>query len=355
MFLNYKKNDCEKNMNLKNYQLLLVMNLSKLSICTITIVCHTSCHLKYDFVCDNLKLSKNIIGIEYQNDNEIMVKGNVKKYKPKKNLFYNQITLNINLCDEKYINCKVFTNGKIQMTGCRSLLDAMEASRIIVDDIDKINGYIKNGKELTIDNFEIKLINSIFSIGKYNEINRESLYKILISEYSYLTEYNPDDYPGIRIKFRHYINEDRYNWTTNDVCKWLGNLDCHPCVPIFHKHNIDGNKLLTLGITDLYELGINNEEIIDILINNIYSEKVCHIITIIVFRTGNIIITGAKSFEELEKPYKFITELLKEREKELVINNKNFYKKVKEENVEKLRQKNIKKKKEKERKNKKIK
>ena len=42
------------------------------------------------------------------------------------------------------------------------------------------------------------------------------------------------------------------------------------------------------------------------------------VITIIVFRTGNIMITGAKQFEQLKAPYEFITNLLIEHRKELI-------------------------------------
>lgn len=294
------------------------MELSKISICTVTVVCQTSCCLKYNYVCDNLEISDNIIGTEYQQNKEIITKGLIKnKKKSKTSLFYNQITLNVHLADKKYINCKVFTNGKIQMTGCRSLLDAVEASNIIVDTIDKLNGYDKI-QSVIIDQYKIKLINSIFNIGRNIEVNRKKLYRIIHNEYSYYVEYVPDEYPGVRIKFRHYIDNERYNWTINDVCKWLAELDCHACVPIFHKLKIDGTKLLTLGPKKLSSMGIKNEEIIDKIIDGIYSDKISKKITIIVFRTGNIMITGAKSFDQLIRPYKFITELLKSREKELL-------------------------------------
>lgn len=297
------------------------MELSKISICTVTVVCQTSCCVKYDFVCDHLEISNNIIGIEYQHGGEIIHKGMIKnKTKSKTSLFYNQITLNVNLADKKYINCKVFTNGKIQMTGCRSLLDAIDASNIIVETIDKLNGYDKT-EPVSVSQYEIKLINSIFSIGNCVEVNRRQLYKIINNEYSYYVEYVPDDYPGVRIKFRHYIDNDRYNWTVTDVCRWLADLDCHVCVPIFHKSQINGTKLLRLGPRDLYDMGIKNLEIIDKIMDGIYSEKISRKITIIIFRTGNIMITGAKSFNQLIRPYKFITELLQSREKELI----NYY------------------------------
>lgn len=294
-----------------------MMNISKISICTVTVVCQTSCCLKYDFVCDNLELSNNIVGIEYQRNGEIITKGTIKNKKSKTSLFYNQITLNINLADSKYINSKVFTNGKIQMTGCRSLLDAIETSSIIVDIIDKLNGYDKK-ESIVVDQFKVKLINSIFNIGINIEINREHLYRIITNEYSYYVEYVPDEYPGVRIKYRHYIDNNKYNWTVNDVCQWLADLDCHVCVPIFHKLQIDGNKLLTLGVNDLNSMGIKNEEIIDKILNYIYSDKISRNITIIIFRTGNIMITGAKSFDQLIRPYNFINNLLQLKEKELI-------------------------------------
>ena len=226
------------------------LQLSKVSICTVSVVCQTSCTLKYDYICDNLELSDYIVGIEYQRGGKIMTKGIVKtkKKKEKSKLFFNQFTLNVNLSDKKYINCKVFTNGKIQMTGCRGLLDATEASSIIVENIDKIDGYKKeDSTPIIVNQYKIKLINCIFSIGNNLEINRIKLYHLLYKTFSYELDYAPNNYPGVIIKYRHYLDLNRYKWTVNDVCKWLTTLDCHVCVPIFHQNNIDGTKLLDLG------------------------------------------------------------------------------------------------------------
>jgi TATA-box binding protein (TBP) (component of TFIID and TFIIIB) len=270
-------------------------------------------------------MSNSIIGIEYQRGGKIMTKGIIKTKKKKEiksKLFFNQFTLNINLSDKKYINCKVFTNGKIQMTGCRSLLDAIEASSIIVETIDKIGGYNKKDNSvINVKNYKIKLLNCIFSIGNNLEINRNKLFEYINNNTSCHKEYDSDNYPGVIIKYRHYLDISRYDWSVNDVCQWLAKLNCHVCVPIFYKNNIDGKKLISLGHNQIYEMGVKNYDIIDKIINNIYSDDVSRKITIIVFRTGNIMITGAKKFEQLKMPYEFITNLLKENQNELITFN----------------------------------
>lgn len=297
------------------------LQVSTVSITTASIVCKTSCTLKYDYICDNLEISDNIIGIEYQRGGKIMTKGLIKRKKKnnKNKLFFNQFTINLNLSDKKYINCKVFTNGKIQMTGCRNLLDAVEASNIIIENIDKIDGYNKLDP-ITVDNYEIKLLNCIFNIGNNNiEINRKELSNIISNNTSYLTEYEPNYYPGVIIKYRHYLNIDNYNWSVKDVCKLLTKINCHACVPIFHKNNINGVKLITLGHDDLYKIGIKNYDIIDTIIDYIYSDDISTEVTIIVFRTGNIMITGAQKLEYINMPYQFIINLINKYKEKLII------------------------------------
>ena len=46
-------------------------------------------------------------------------------------VFYNQITLEIQIREDKIVNTKIFTNGQIQMTGLKSKEDGLEILEIV--------------------------------------------------------------------------------------------------------------------------------------------------------------------------------------------------------------------------------
>jgi len=229
---------------------MIKLHPSEVKIRTMTITCKTSNTLKYEYVCKTLDTSKEIKSIEYAKDGSIHVKGEKKPKKKKKDkygnikkpqLFFNQITIEVILDDDKIVNCKVFTNGMIQMTGCRNVTDAEDASNIIVNS---------------------------------NQ------------------------------------NEDMYNWNSYQISEWLHDTDLAICIPIFNKHNIDGNKLIKLCDKDLINMGIENFEIRDKFKKLMNNKEIIKKITLLIFRTGQIIITGANKINQLDIIYKFIIDLL---------------------------------------------
>jgi TATA-box binding protein (TBP) (component of TFIID and TFIIIB) len=297
---------------------MIKLHPSEVKIRTMTITCKTSNTLKYEYVCKTLDTSKEIKSIEYAKDGSIHVKGEKKPKKKKKDkygnikkpqLFFNQITIEVILDDDKIINCKVFTNGMIQMTGCRNVTDAEDASNIIVNSIKKIKGY-ENKNDVTISDYSIKMINSNFNIGDY-KIDRYKLYEILNTKYRYMLScFNPDKYPGVKIYYKYYQNEDMYNWNSYQISEWLHDTDLAICIPIFNKHNIDGNKLIKLCDKDLINMGIENFEIRDKFKKLMNNKEIIKKITLLIFRTGQIIITGANKINQLDIIYKFIIDLL---------------------------------------------
>lgn len=88
------------------------------------------------------ELTDSIIGIKYNWKDENMMKGtylttvykkskgkNVSKINTKS--FYNQISLVIKVSSSKQVNVKLFGNGKLQMTGCKDIEDALSAVYIL--------------------------------------------------------------------------------------------------------------------------------------------------------------------------------------------------------------------------------
>lgn len=217
---------------------------------------------------ENLDINNNILYIEY--GSEINKGNNNKKISDKKRAvkkyFYNQLTLHIynKLKENKRVNVKIFNNGRIQMTGINSDLVGSTTIDILLKEFNKLsNNDIFNEKEiLQIGDLETVLINSDFDIKC--EINRENLHRVIVDN-GYLSSYEPCNYPGVNIKY--YFNPLKRNF---------GICDCDkPC---------NGK-------------GLNNT---------------CKKITIAVFKSGSIIITGGRNKNHIQKAYEFITEFIEE-------------------------------------------
>ena len=146
--------------------------------------------------------------------------------------FYNQITLNYKDISKKSI--KIFSNGKLQITG---LTCAFECNRLLT----LIVKWLTNAFEESIyiiDSY-IGMINGNFSIRK--PIDLLAFNYLLCNNEHTLCIYNPESYPAINIKLNH-----------------------------------NGNR-----------------------------------ISVFVFGTGNIVITGSKSIPDMKHAYLFITNMMK--------------------------------------------
>tara|TARA_Y100001970_G_C14137983_1_gene805440 strand:- start:455 stop:1465 length:1011 start_codon:yes stop_codon:yes gene_type:complete len=202
--------------------------------------------------------------------------------------FFNQITTEIMLDSQdvkqkknKTVNMKIFTNGKIQITGIRNtnLNDAKFASNIIFEMIKKDNSIInlqnnpsQSIDDIKIDNFYIALINSDYDAGF--KIIREPLADIL-NDMGIFTTYEPTIYPGV--KARVYINE------INDTVDGL----CH-CIEKGSDNTCPQKGGSGVGIGE------------------------CHSVTISIFQSGKIIITGGITISQINKCYEFINRIMKD-------------------------------------------
>ena len=184
--------------------------------------------------------------------------------------FYNQVTIHI-YHNNKIVNVKLFNNGKIQMTGLKYELQGKEVLEILKKMlVNKNENDIFDTDDLEILDYKIVLINSDFDI-KY-KVNREKLHREIINLGLYST-YEPCMYPGVNIKYYYNnINSDNNLGICNCNCKCDGKGE--------------GN-----GQGD------------------------CKKVTIAVFNSGKIIITGGKNRDQLIKSYEFITKVLKNKEK----------------------------------------
>lgn len=234
--------------------------MDNLRISTITSILRISEEINLKKIYDEIPISDNYIPfIEYGVGNiprgfsEKLLRKK-RKQKPKK-IFYNQSTIHV-IHDDKIMNVKLFNNGRIQITGLKKETQSINLVNILLDyfkDFDIIK------EETKLIDSKIVLINSDFDIGF--EINRDILHREILNNNIY-SSYEPCVYPGVNIKY--FINN---NNTDNGVCN---------CISLC---NGKGD-----GCGDGY----------------------CKKVTIAVFKSGKIIITGGQNISQLEDSYNFI-------------------------------------------------
>lgn len=189
-----------------------------------------------------------------------------------KKSFDNQVTVIYKLGDNYHPNIKVFRNGNIQMTGVRVIEDGEKVVEIIANEIRRI--YEQGVKEIVenIDSvnpcdFKVRMINSNFSIPY--SVRRKDLHRLLISsEYNNNCIFQGTTYPGVKLYF--YWNEVR-SGHQDGICRCTD--------PCFGKGTGHGNGE-------------------------------CKKVTVAIFESGNVLITGANTVQQIEDAYAFITSVL---------------------------------------------
>jgi hypothetical protein len=212
-----------------------------------------------------------------------------------KKRFFNQSSLVFRVLFEgvyKETNIKMFKNGGFQMTGVSSEAMAKASLERMIEmnfgrgvwtsDCDSGSGSDTSagatGSEATceepkepkpfIKKFDVCMMNSDYTIGK--AIKRDQLYKILVEKYGLWSSFEPTIYQGVNTKF--FWNKCRPASAPVGIC-----VCPNPC---------DGS-------------------------GSGYAIGHCKKITISPFRTGSIIITGAKHTEQLYDAYEFINMVLR--------------------------------------------
>lgn len=248
--------------------------MDNLRISTRTAVLTINSLINLQNLYEELEIDDSIKFIQFKENKEKGVNSKLSKKKRKnkkeaKKKFYNQLTLHY--FDEKLVNVKIFNNGKCQMTGLKYEKHGIK----IINDIIKLINKSKNIEkivdniDLKYDDYKIVLINSDFNIGY--KIDRNKLHRH-INNIEMYSSYEPLIYPGVNIKY--YYNTNNNDGICNCNCKCEGKGD--------GKGN--GN---------------------------------CIRITIAVFESGSILITGKINNQLLKIAYDFINKLL--------LTNKNLF------------------------------
>lgn len=335
------------------------------------------CGTTFVFNCD----VRNIFPTFIDNKFKGMLNGDSsisEKKKASDTAFDNQCTMRIaNDSLESIINTKCFVNGKIQMTGCKSLENTEKAIRFLIHELEMASYHAKLYREVMKEirllqcergSFTIDIPNEIWEII-FSNLSLMNLLDIMtVSKQFYIviksnvfwvkrieSEYkfkirqteNGDLYAYERFnpRFKTYkklnkeilidncmmfyaqISDERYKKPfipLRDQIEHVGiskikteminsNFDIY--------FNIDQAALTNIVKKPPYNLFANFDTHPSVNIKYVTKEydtdENDHEITILVFRTGKIIITGVKSNRLLQKTYTFINNVIKNHYYEL--------------------------------------
>jgi TATA-box binding protein (TBP) (component of TFIID and TFIIIB) len=180
--------------------------------------------------------------------------------------FFNQSTLVLRRKTAdgwKEVNVKLFANGGIQMTGVTSEPFAYQAIEWLLRLIISLP-VSPFTTPPSIQRFSVQLINTDYALNKF--INQDALHKLLINEYNLFSMLEKTIYQGVNTKFFY-----------NKRNPGVGICQC---------------KTFCKG------QGMGE------------GEGECKRITMSIFRTGRIIITGARQLGQIEAAYDFLNAVL---------------------------------------------
>ncbi len=221
-------------------------------------------------ILDNMKILEN---------NSLKKQGRQKKKKDNDN-FYNSCSIIVKAdLKTKCVNIKLFNNGKITLTGSKEEFDGYHSACVLLNEMKKEPGIFLdidnkiNLDNLSIDNYKITMINSDF-----NTNFKIDLIKLLAllnnNEKDLFTKFNPEKYRGLIIGY--YWNNNKSHQDGRCLCK--------------SKCNGKGNG---------------------------NGDGQCKKITISVFKSGSIIITGGRLIKQIEDAYSTINSIFKENYHEI--------------------------------------
>eukprot|EP00798_Chlamydomonas_sp_ICE-L_P019593 gene19593-26275_t len=208
--------------------------------------------------------------------NSMPINFNAKSWEPAKDKrrrkrtepvrFDNQTTLVLKVFDDipYFVNAKCFKNGNVQITGIKNDVDGQLCIQIIADTVKAASAALEEDK-VVAQNYKIHLINTDFKVPF--KIDNYALQHVMISKYNNVSIYEKSIYPGVKIVY--FYNKENMKKDGNCCC-------------------------------DTFCQG-----------------KACKKVTIAVFQSGSVIITGGVAKHQIDEAHVFITTLLLEHKHEV--------------------------------------
>lgn len=232
----------------------------ELKISTLSVCCKLNVDINLKNLYEYTVLDNELINsIKYSDNIKTLLKK--KKNKKQTKVFYNQITMSIwSNSSKKNINLKLFKNGSVQMSGCKHIIDCVNVLNIL------------NTK--------------------------------LTTTYAIMENNNVVDVPFI-------IDNKKINITDFKIILINSNFK----IPYLIKREILYNILVKKEITCRYEPCIH--ACVNIKFFSDFN-KTTKPVSIFVFQSGNIIITGAKTIEVIPKAYDYIKGIINEHLRQII-------------------------------------
>ena len=181
------------------------------------------------------------------------------------------------------VNMFVFTSGKVKVAGCTTDTQIQKAIKCLVDTMpEDPQLFLIKKSEFQINSQSSVMINSDFRNDF--EIKRFELDDIIREKYNLICTYEPCTHPAVIIKY--YCNDSHDDKSGKCLCR-----------------DLYGNKGFCVGRGDSTEKGG------------------CKSVTILVFQSGKVIITGGRLISQVNLAYNFIKTILQDN-RSLIENNK---------------------------------
>lgn len=175
----------------------------------------------------------------------------------------------------KEVNVKLFANGGLQMTGVPEEAFAEGAVRWLLKELETIKAVEIFREPPVLNRFNTQLINSDYDVGYC--IKREVIHQILSRTYGLFSTFEGTIYQGVNTKY--YYNEVNTDPDRAGQCACKG------------KCKGQGS-------------GAGDGE--------------CKRITMSIFQTGKIIITGARYFHQIMEAYDFLNRVIRDHADEVL-------------------------------------
>ncbi len=255
----------------------------------------------YDSNNNNVIVNEEKDTFSYKNGIFRYYKDNISKSKIRPD-FKNSFSIEIKV-NNKYVNCKIYTNGKIQPTGISDNNSIEKIKEILENKFRKI--FIENRKLLKKANIDIKTVPHHIISRIYPENDKMYLKFEDIKDKKQIQSIVNDVYFMRKIKnnliFSHEINISNIKMELGMVHIRILNNDIFIDQEVIYHHitALNSDKLLAS-----YNNSQNKSLQIDRFIENDYN------ITYMIFRTGKINITNCKSEQDIINAVIFIKDFL---------------------------------------------
>ena len=123
----------------------------------------------------------------------------VTKRGKKKKTFFNQASIHYSTHTTKCI--KVFSNGRLHITGVTSIIEAANVCEFTCKLLNKTLGAVKGNEKVEAIDLQLCMINTNFSLN--HGIDIIELKKQFQKYEKFTCFYTPDTYPGLKIKYLH--------------------------------------------------------------------------------------------------------------------------------------------------------